>query len=158
MPPHTLFHVPKTVVQPIAAYDFQKECQTIDELDQIQHDNDRLCVEALLICERILFIRKEERLFKPLFERRVMMLVENNQFVRCFHLNLHLFHLYQQMKLQTSLHRFVWVFCRMITAQIPIPADQFLQMCHLTFEPSQEKPVDSFIKNAIYLVAIAANV
>ncbi|CAF3506636.1 unnamed protein product [Rotaria sp. Silwood1] len=54
-----LFNVQKTVSQPIAAYDFQKECETIDELDQIQYDNDRLCIEALLICERILLVLEQ---------------------------------------------------------------------------------------------------
>ncbi|CAF4856291.1 unnamed protein product [Rotaria socialis] len=88
-----LFHVPKTVAQSVAVYDFQIECQAIAERDHIQHNNDRLCLEALLICERILLFRKEELLFEPLFKRRVMMLVQNNQFDRCFHLNLNLFHL-----------------------------------------------------------------
>ncbi|CAM4976860.1 unnamed protein product [Rotaria socialis] len=87
-----LFHVPKTVAQSVAVYDFQIECQAIAERDHIQHNNDRLCLEALLICERILLFRKEELLFEPLFKRRVMMLVQNNQFDRCFHLNLNLFH------------------------------------------------------------------
>ncbi|CAM4973169.1 unnamed protein product [Rotaria socialis] len=153
-----LFHVPKTVAQSVAVYDFQIECQAIAERDHIQHNNDRLCLEALLICERILLFRKEELLFEPLFKRRVMMLVQNNQFDRCFHLNLNLFHLYKQMKLPTSLHRFLWVFCRMIAAQVPILAVQFSQIYHLTVKPSQKKLVHSSIKTALYMVAIAAKV
>ncbi|UJR38790.1 hypothetical protein I4U23_031455 [Adineta vaga] len=121
-----LFHSPKPETEPIVAYDFQRECQTIDELDQIQTDHDRLCIEALLICERILVVRKDMRLFHQLFERRILMLVENEQFDRSFQLALHLFHLQRQMNVQNSVQHFIWIFCRMITTQTPIPAEQFL--------------------------------
>ena len=46
------------------------ECQSIDELDQIENNDDRLYIEALLIQERILLPEKDEKLFTPLFNRR----------------------------------------------------------------------------------------
>ncbi|CAF4077551.1 unnamed protein product [Rotaria sp. Silwood2] len=64
-----LLNIPKIVSEPIIAYNFQLECQSVDELEQIQHDNDRLYIEALLIHERIFLATMNEKLFDPLFER-----------------------------------------------------------------------------------------
>ncbi|CAF3077052.1 unnamed protein product [Rotaria sp. Silwood2] len=80
-----LLNMPKSVAQPIAAYDFHKECQFINDLDQIQHDTNRLYTEALLIRERILIPQKNESLFDPLL-KRVTVLVERNEFDRALHL------------------------------------------------------------------------
>ncbi|CAF2704452.1 unnamed protein product [Rotaria sp. Silwood2] len=152
-----LFNIPKNVAEPIAAYDFYKECQSIDELNQIEHDNNRLYIEALLIRERILKPRKSLSLFTPLLDR-VILLVEKKEFDRGLHLAFHTFHLYQQMRLDTNLHRFVWIFCRILTANVPFPVDHFLKACNLIFEPSQQKPGDANLNNALFLVIIASKV
>lgn len=148
---------PKIIAQPIAAYSFQQECQTIEELYQIQYDNERLYTEALIIRERILVGEKNELLFKPLLVRGDK-LVERGQFELCLHLWEHTFYLYQNMDLETGLHRFVWLFCKMVSLKIPISPQRFVQICRLTFEPSQQKARDDYIKNALCFLVIAVRV
>ena len=83
-------------------------------------------------------------------------MVEKGQYERCLYLWEHAFHLYQNMELETGLHRFVWLFCKMLANQIPISPQRFVQVARLTFEPSQQKPRDDYIKNALCLFAVAA--
>ncbi|CAF5010358.1 unnamed protein product [Rotaria sp. Silwood1] len=73
-----LLNIPKEVASPIAAYEFQRECQSIDELELIQHDADRLILEALLIQERILLPEKDKTLLLSLHQRGIT-LVEREQ-------------------------------------------------------------------------------
>ncbi|CAF1011495.1 unnamed protein product [Rotaria sordida] len=147
----------KTIAQPIAAYAFYQECQIIEEFNKIEHDNERLYIEALIIRERILVPEKDETLFKPLLIIGDK-LVEQEQFERCIHLWEHTFYLYQNMNLETGLHRFVWLFCRMLSANAYISPQRFVQICRLTFEPSQQKPKDDYIKNALCFLAIAIKI
>jgi ankyrin repeat protein len=148
---------PKLIAQPIAAYGFHQECQTIEELDKIQHDNERLYIEALIIRERILVPEKDETLFKPLLLCGDK-LVERGQFERCLDLWEHTFYLYQNMNIETGLHRFVWLFCKMLSTKVHISPERFVQIGRLTFEPSQQKPKDDYIKNALCFLAIAVKV
>lgn len=150
----TMKNLSKMIAPPIAAYDFQQECRTIEELDAIQHDNDRLYIEALIIRERLLVPEKKDALFKPLLVYGDK-LIERGKYDLCLHLWEHTFHLYQNMDLETGLHRFVWLFCKMLANKIPISPERFVQVARLTFEPSQQKPRDDYIKNALCFVAIA---
>ncbi len=153
----TIKNLPKIIAQPIAAYGFQQECQTIEELNAIQHDNDRLYIETLIIRERLLVPEKNEALFKPLLLRGDK-LVDRGQYEYCLHLWEHTFHLYQNMNLETGLHRFVWLFCKMLSNNSPISPQRFVQIARLTFEPSQQKPRDDYIKNALCFLAIAVKI
>jgi len=144
-------------MKPVAAYNFQQECQTIEEFEQIQHDNNRLYIEALLIRERILMPKKTAALCDPLLHRGEQ-LIKQGSFEQCLHLWEHTFHLYQNMGLETSLHRFVWVFCKMLTTNVSISPQLFIHICHLTFEPSEQQKKNSSLKNALCFVTIAAKV
>lgn len=147
----------KIIAQPIAAYAFQQECQTIDELIQIEHNHDRLYLEALIIRERLLVSEKNESLFKPLLLHGDR-LVERGQYELCLHLWEHTFYLYQNMDLETGLHRFVWIFCKMLRNNIPIVPQRFVQIARLTFEPSQQKPRNDYIKNSVCFLALAMKI
>jgi len=147
----------KPSAQPIAAYNFQQECQTIDEFEKIQHDHHRLYIEALLIRERILLPKKLVSLCEPLLIYG-QNLVEQGAFEQCLRLWHHTFYLYQNMNFETSLHRFVWLFCKMIMANVFIPPDLFVQICRLTFEPSEQNKKNHSIKNSLCLITIAAKV
>ncbi|CAF0783298.1 unnamed protein product [Rotaria sp. Silwood1] len=146
---------PKTIMKPIAAYNFQQECQTIEEFDKIQHDHDRLYIEALLIRERILLPKKTIVLCDPLLIRGEK-LIEQCDFENCLRLWEHTFHLFQNMNHETSLHRFVWVFCKMLATNVSISPQLFVQICHLTFEPSEKNNKNHSIKNALCFVTIAS--
>lgn len=148
---------PKIIAEPIAAYNFHQECQTIEEFERIQHDNNRLYIEALLIRERILLPKKIIKLCEPhlIYGEK---LVEQGDFEQCLHLWDHTFHLYQSMNHETSLHRFVWTFCRMLMANVFISPRLFVQICRLTFEPAEQTKKNHSIKNALCFVTIAAKV
>ena len=148
----------KRISQPIEAYDNQQECQSSAELDHIEHDYDRLYIEALLIGERILARRRNTTLFKPLFAR-VVGFITNTDFVRALSLLLHAFQLCHQMNLSFRPHRLVWLLCRiMTTANTTIRGDQFLATCYLVFKPSQRTMGDQLLRDAVCLVAIATKV
>jgi ankyrin repeat protein len=148
---------PKTVSKPIAAYNFQQECQTVEEFDNIRHDNDRLCIEVLLIRERILTPKKIIGLCETLLIHGEK-LIEQGDYEQCLHLWEHTFHLYQVMGHETSLHRFVWIFCKMLITNVIISPQLFVRICRLTFEPSEQNKKNHSIKNALCLVTIAAKV
>ena len=148
---------PKIIAQPIAAYNFHQECQTMEEFERIQHDNNRLYIEALIIRERILLPKKNIKLCDPhlIYGEK---LVEQGDFEQCLHLWEHTFQLYQNMDHETSLHRFVWVFCRMLMAKVFISSQIFLKICRLTFEPAEQTKKNHSIKNALCFVTIATKV
>ena len=147
----------KIVAEPIPAYDFHRECRTIEEFEQIVEDYDRLYIETLIIRERIMFAEKSLALYEPLlfYGQR---LAGQGQFERCLHLWEHTFHLYQDMGQETSLHRFVWTFCKMLAANVLIPGELFIKICRLTFEPAEQTQKNHSIKNALCLVTIATKV
>jgi ankyrin repeat protein len=147
----------KIILQPIAAYGFQQECQTVEELYQIQYDRERLYTEALMIRERILVPENDETLCKPLLIRGDR-LVDKGQYELCLHLWEHTFYLYQNMNLETGLHRFVWIFCKMISAKVHISPERFVQIARLSFQPSQQKPKDDYIKNSLCFLALAVKI
>jgi ankyrin repeat protein len=148
---------PKSIAKPIAAYNFQQECQTIEEFEKIKNDHNRLYIEALLIRERILMPKKIQALCDPLLTYG-QKLVEQNNFELCLHLWEHTFYLYQNMGHETSLHRFVWIFCKMLTTNTLISPQLFVQICRLTFQPAEQNKKNHSVKNALCLATIAAKV
>ncbi|CAF0969371.1 unnamed protein product [Adineta ricciae] len=147
----------KSAGKPIIAYNYQQECQTIEEFDEIQHDYDRVYIEVLLIQERILTPMRKRSVYRSLSSYGNH-LVKRGDFEFCLHLWEHTFYLYQSMGYETSLPCFLWAFCEMITQRVPIPSELFLRICRLTLEPSQQTKNDSCVKNAVYFVALASQV
>ena len=147
----------KRVAEPVAAYNNQRECQTLEEFRSIQHDPERLYIETLLIRERLLLPCRDQALFKPLlvYGDRV---IRRGEFPQALHLLRHTFFLYQTMNLDTGLHRFVWILCKMLKGNVPISGRQFDDIARLTFEPSQQKDKDDYLKNAVCLLAVAVKV
>ena len=150
-------HLPKIIAQPIAAYAFQQECQTVEEFEKIQHDIERLRLEALMMRERILVPEKDELLFEPLLNYGDQ-LVSREKYEHCLDLWEHTFYLYRSMDLQTRLHRFVWVFCKMISMNVRISPQRFVQIARLAFEPSQQKSNHDYVKDTLCLLAIAVKI
>jgi ankyrin repeat protein len=150
-------HIQKVCIEPMAAYNYEQECQTVDELNAIKDDRYRIYIETLLIRERLFLSRKDIAIMKPLHAYGDM-LVDKKEFDKCLEVWIHMFYLYQQMKLETILHRFVWLFCRMLTAKHIIPVERFLRVCQLIFEPSQMEDKTVTLGNALFLVIIATKV
>ncbi|CAF4321288.1 unnamed protein product, partial [Rotaria magnacalcarata] len=150
-------NIPKICVEPNIAYEFYRECQTLEEFEIIKNDPDRMWIEAALVRERILLPRNDYSLIRPLLDRGDV-LASRDEFGKCFHLWVHAFRLYQTMQITTNMHRFVWLFCKMLTKNQSIPIDQFLTVCYLVFEPSQTRYMNNDIQNALFLVIITTKI
>ncbi|UJR07818.1 hypothetical protein I4U23_012101 [Adineta vaga] len=147
----------KVCIQPIAVYNYAQECQTLDELKSIENDNHRIFIEALLIRERIFPIRKNIAVMKPLHAYGDM-LATRKYFDQCLNVWIHMFYLYQQIDMETILHRFVWLFCRMLKVNERISIERFLQVGQLIFEPSQQKEKNCTLGNILCIVIIATKI
>ncbi|UJR08057.1 hypothetical protein I4U23_012334 [Adineta vaga] len=153
-----LYNIPKNIAEPIAVYEFQQECQTVDELDQIQQ-NDSLSLyrQGLLIRERILLPRKDPTLLEPLLEQNIE-LIEDGIYYFALTLCHHIFDLQQSMELDVKLDDFILIFCQMLNDDVFIPGDEFLKACRLVFTPSQRQSNDDCLRNTLHLVTIAVEV
>ena len=150
-------NLPKICMRPIAAYDYQQECQTFEEVDSIKNDPQKIFIETLLIRERISLSRNDISIVKPLHSYGDA-LIKRKQFKKCLDVWIHMFYLYQRMNIRTMLHRFVWLFCRMVEANKKIPVDWFLKVGQLVFEPSHLEEKDNTAHNTFFLVIIATKV
>ena len=149
-------NMPKICLEPIEVYDYQRECQTLAELDSIKEDPSRIYLEILLIRERIASSRNDISILKPLHSYGDI-LVKHRQFEQCLKLWIHMFYVYQKLDRATVLHRFIWLFCRMLKVNETIPVAWFLKVGRLVFEPSQTDKQFTII-NAFFLVIIATRV
>jgi hypothetical protein len=152
-----LLDIPKVCIQSLDIYDYKEECRTVDELNDIKDDQRRIFIEILLIRERLYSSRPDIKLLEPL-ENYGDKLMAEEEFIKCLNVYLHVFYLHQKMNIGTNLYRFVWFFCKMLTANQRIPIDRFIQVCCLAFEPSQSKHINMRINNALFLVIIATKV
>jgi hypothetical protein len=56
--------VSKVCFQPVVAYGYHQECQTVKEIDSIKNDSNRIWIEVVLILERIRVSLNDKRLNK----------------------------------------------------------------------------------------------
>ncbi|CAF2832718.1 unnamed protein product [Rotaria sp. Silwood2] len=152
-----LLHIPKVCIQSMDIYNYEQECQTIDELDRVKADRDRIFIETLLIRERIYSSRKDITVMEPL-ENYGDRLAYKKEFDKCLNVYFHLFYLYCQVDVHVNLSRFVWLFCKMLTENRTIPIRAFVQVCCLTFEITRSKDMKYTISNALFLVIIATQI
>ncbi|CAF3431714.1 unnamed protein product [Rotaria sp. Silwood2] len=151
------FNVPKNILEPTDLYGYQQECQTIDEFNQIQSNDDRLHVEALLIQERILLNDKDNKLLSWLFDR-AMVLITKGQFDQCLDVVLHIYHLSQRSEYQPSLKQYFWIFYTMFRSKEPIPDHRFWETCDLIFKSSTPNFNHSHKRDKFYLLDLGSKV
>ena len=149
-------NIPKVSIEAIAVYDYQRECQTLDELDSIKDDRDRIYIETLLIRERIALSRPEKYIVESL-QLYGDSLVEHEQYEKAFNWWIYTFYLYDRINLHTELAQFVWLFCRMLTENATVPVEWFLKVARLVFEPSHLKG-DYNALNTMFLIVIATKI
>ncbi|CAF3909515.1 unnamed protein product [Rotaria sp. Silwood1] len=152
-----LLQIPKICIQPKDIYDYQQECQTIEELDRIKGDRNRIFIEILLIRERIYSSQKNITIMQPLNDYGDQ-LAYKKEFDKCLNVYIYIFNSYQQMATNTNLARFVWLFCKMLTENRIISIHRFIQVCYLTFELTESKYMDLTMCNALFLVIITTKI
>ena len=150
-------NIPKVPVEAIAIYDYQRECQTIEELDTIKDDPHRIFLEILLILERIAPSRPWRSIVEPL-EAYDTTLVEHEQYEKALNILIHRFSLHQRLNLRFNFASFVWFFSRMLAKNGTIPVVGFLRVARLVFESCYLKEKHFKTLNTMYLIVIATKV
>ena len=147
----------KVCPPPLSVYDYQQECQTVDELKSIADKHDRIFVEYLLVQDRLLPLDQRQKMLEILEEYSVM-LVEKKRFNICLDLCHHHFDLTEQNDGRPSLHLFVWLICEMLSSNQRLCIDRFLQVANLIFRPSYWNDTTRSLNNAVVMVVLATKV
>nr|CAI5816886.1 unnamed protein product [Callosobruchus analis] len=106
--------IKKKLIPPIPAYENWLECETLSELEAIQHNSNSLHMEALTIRERVLGPSNPE-VPQPIIYRGAIF-ADNARFDRCVELWLHALKLRQKnyVSVAKDLLRFAQVFSQML--------------------------------------------
>ena len=91
-------NIPKVPLKATAIYDYQRECQTIEELDVIKDDPHRIFLEMLLILERMALSRPWRSIVEPL-EAYNITLVEHEEYEKTLNILIHRFYLHQRLNI-----------------------------------------------------------
>jgi hypothetical protein len=138
-------------------YDYQEECQTVDELERIVHDHERMIVELLLIEERLQLSEQQSSRIQ-LLEEYSEMLVERKRFDTCLNLCHHHFDLTERHEDGPSLYLFIWQSCAILSSDHRLPIDGFLRVANLISRPSYKKNTERPLNNALFMVVLATKV
>ena len=110
----------KETMEPVKAYGFRTECQTVDELISIRNEHDTLHMEALVIRERILGRNNPEIPHPVVFRGAVF--ADTSRFDRCISLWMHALNLRQSnnRSITKDLLRFAQVFSQMLHINVDL--------------------------------------
>jgi ankyrin repeat protein len=147
----------KVLSPPLSIYDYQQECQTVDELDGIVNDHDRMLIEFLLIHDRLRSHDHRSIIIQLLNEYTGMMVAEG-RFDLCFDLCHYIFDLIDAYGEDPTLHRFIWLMCEMLSRDHRLPVDRFLRAAHLIFRTPYEISRDTLPIDALFMVVLATKV
>jgi ankyrin repeat protein len=147
----------KVCLPPMSIYDYHEECQTVDELDSIVDNHDRIVIETLLIRERIPWPPEDTTMNKALEEYSTL-LASREEFSKCLDVLIHLFHRDRKNGGNVGLHMFVWFFCQMLTNKRIIWVDRFVEVACFSCKPSDHKCDERDVNNALFMVIIATKV
>uniref|UniRef100_T1JE69 Protein fem-1 homolog B n=1 Tax=Strigamia maritima TaxID=126957 RepID=T1JE69_STRMM len=105
----------------VEAYENHTECRTVEELEAISANDNKLHMESLVIRERILGSHNPEVPHPVIFRGAVF--ADCCKFDRCIELWMHALRLRQNSRLSVAkdLLRFVQVFCQMIHVGVDLP-------------------------------------
>ncbi|RWS29575.1 Protein fem-1-like protein [Leptotrombidium deliense] len=163
----------KKVLPPIAAYEYRIECQTLEELERIQHWPNALHMEGLIIRERILS-RGNPDVAHPIIFRGAVY-ADNARFDRCLELWLHALKLRKMIgiSIRKDLLRFAQVFSQMFHVGVEVPFQILFDVLEIAvqelrnnnqslFNTTEEslkeglqEEVDDNIHTILYLLVIA---
>ncbi|UJR12188.1 hypothetical protein I4U23_016365 [Adineta vaga] len=152
-----LLHIEKISIEPMYIYNNQQECQTIDELDRIKNDRNRIFIEISLMRERIYASKKNIKIIEFLNDYGDQ-LANKKEYNKSPAVYIRRFNFYQQTEMRNNLANFVWLFCKMLTNNRIISIHDFLQVCYLTFELKNKEDRDLTIYNALFLVIISTKI
>ncbi|CAF1437797.1 unnamed protein product [Adineta ricciae] len=141
----------KVLRTPRSIFDYHQECQTIEELKNIENDHERILIECLLIQER-LYLPNRRTIFKDALEEYTKRLISAGKFEQTFDVCLYFIEIDQG---ESSLFLFIWILCRMISSQEKISIERFLQAASFALQPSYNQSRETDVNNALFFVVIA---
>ena len=152
-----MLNIAKGIRDPMIVYKFEQECQSVEDLNRIQHNHDRLRVEALMIQERVLLLRKDEALVKCLFDEATI-LVENYELEAGLNFILHIYCITNQMNSMNHYREFFWLFYKIFSSNRSFPIDEFWELHRKIYYPSEIISNNSTTQDLSYLLASQAKV
>lgn len=149
--------VKKPTSKPISAYENWIECQTVEELESLEHNQNALHMESLAIRERILGSKNPEVPHPIVFRGAVF--ADHARFDRCIELWLHALELRQQNNISVvkDLLRFAQVFSQMLHVGMEVTFDhvsKVLGSCVLELQRNKEKIANPGPKDDVETVTV----
>jgi len=129
-------NLPKSLQSdPIEAFDYRQECQTLEQLEEIRFNADRMYIEALLILERILGPNHEQ--YHRILKYRGAELADLDQYEKALNLwiyELCLSHQYSLLISRNQLREIVSLICQMFTQSISVSFKNILLFLTILIE------------------------
>ncbi|CAF3477166.1 unnamed protein product [Rotaria sp. Silwood1] len=127
----------------IDLFDHQQECQTIDQLNEIYSNSARLCIEALLIRERLLGPTNAEYRYSLRYHGAI--LADNDQHDQAMTFWMYELGLRQKYSIPMdpeNLRHFASMFSEMIFVSLSIPIENLLTVIRVTTEELKHNTVE----------------
>ncbi|GLH16192.1 Palmitoyltransferase Hip14 [Gryllus bimaculatus] len=139
----------KKLQNPIAAYEYWIETQTLEELQSIQYNVNSLHMESMAIKERVLGVKNPEVVDSVEFQGSV--LATEGRFDTCIELWLHALRIRRQKKetVSKNLIQFAEVFCKMLNSRMNVRFShiaEVLEACIQELERSNEANTDKLLE------------
>ena len=122
----------KHTMEPVEAYQYRKESETVEELAQIEGDDEAICIEGLIIRERILGT-ESKLLLKPI-EKFASYYKDTRNFYACIALYRHAIKIDQNCNnsISDNLERLIEVFYDMTKNNFPLAEKVVLEVLEET--------------------------
>lgn len=142
-------------------FNHRQECQTLDQLNEIHADPTNLCIEALLIRERLLGPKNAEYRYSLRYHGAV--LADNQEHIEGLPFWMYELELRQQHSIPIDsehLRHFASMFSEMLSLSLPISIENLLTVMKITVEELklQTNQFDFNIHTLIFLITITCQV
>jgi hypothetical protein len=157
-----LHNLPKTLrTTTIALFDHRQECQTFEQLKELQSNPSSLCMEALLVRERLLGLNNAEYRYSLRYYGAV--LADDNQHDQGIAFWMYELGLRQEYSINIdpeNLRHFASMFSEMVFLSLSIPIEALLTVIKITAEELKHDTADFDFNlyTLIFLITITSQV
>jgi Fem-1 family protein b len=127
----------------IDLFDNRQECQTIDQLNEIRFNSASICIEALLVRERILGLNNTEYRYSLRYYGAI--LADNDQHYQAIAFWMYELKLRQEYSIEIdpeNLRHFASMFSEMVFLSLSIPIEALLMVIRVTAEELKRNTID----------------
>jgi hypothetical protein len=142
-------------------FNHRQECQTIDQLKELQSNSDNMHIEALLIRERLLGPTNAK--YHLSLRYRGALLTDNGEYYQGIALWMYELTLHQQHSIdidKEDLRQFLSIFCGMLSASLPVPIDSLRTVMTVVIGELKRNPIDFDynLHTLLFLITITSQV